>query len=92
MKKLRKVETPLANFFASGLLALRQKLGPILWQLPPNLGFDAERLAKFFALLPRNTREVARLARKHDDKLKARSQTERGLTKRRSQRPTKSLK
>lgn len=73
MKKLRDVETPLANFFASGLLALRQKLGPILWQLPPNLGFDAERLVEFFALLPCNTREVARLARKHDDKLKTRA-------------------
>jgi uncharacterized protein YecE (DUF72 family) len=73
MKKLRNVETPLANFFSSGVLALRQKLGPILWQLPPNLGFDPDRLAKFFDLLPRNTREVARLARKHDDKLKTRA-------------------
>src|SRR3954462_11470201 len=31
MKKLRDVDAPLANFFASGVLALRQKLGPILW-------------------------------------------------------------
>src|SRR5690348_15973728 len=37
MKKLRDVETPLANFFASGVLALGHKLGPFLWQLPPNL-------------------------------------------------------
>ena len=44
MKKLRGVETALANFFASGVLALREKLGPILWQLPPSLGFDADRL------------------------------------------------
>ncbi|HEY2626922.1 MAG TPA: DUF72 domain-containing protein [Candidatus Udaeobacter sp.] len=36
MKKLRDVEVPLANFFASGVLALREKLRPILWQLPPN--------------------------------------------------------
>jgi uncharacterized protein YecE (DUF72 family) len=35
MKKLSGVETPLANFFASGVLALDQKLGPFLWQLPP---------------------------------------------------------
>ena len=75
MKKLRDVETPLANFFASGVLALRQKLGPILWQLPPNLGFDAARLRKFFELLPRNSNEVAKLARKHDDKLKSRAWT-----------------
>ena len=42
MKKLRDVETPLANFFASGVLALGPKLGPLLWQLPPNLGYDAD--------------------------------------------------
>src|SRR5205823_4780146 len=34
MKKLRQVEVPLANFFASGLLRLEEKLGPILWQFP----------------------------------------------------------
>lgn len=37
MKKLRDVEVPMANFFASVVLALREKLGPILWQLPPIL-------------------------------------------------------
>jgi uncharacterized protein YecE (DUF72 family) len=73
MKKLRGVETALANFFASGILALREKLGPILWQLPPSLGFDAGRIKDFFDLLPRNTGEAAALARKHDDKLKARA-------------------
>jgi uncharacterized protein YecE (DUF72 family) len=75
MKKLREVATPLANFFASGVLALREKLGPILWQLPPSLGFDAGRLNDFFELLPRNTRDAAKLAKKHDDKLKARAFT-----------------
>ena len=73
MKKLRGVETPLANFFASGVLALREKLGPILWQLPPSLGFDAERLRAFFELLPRDTATAATLAKKHDDKIKARA-------------------
>ncbi|MFN2542299.1 MAG: DUF72 domain-containing protein, partial [Chthoniobacterales bacterium] len=73
MKKLRGVETALANFFASGVLALRDKLGPILWQLPPNLGFDPKRLTDFFNLLPRTAAEAARLARNHDDKLKARA-------------------
>src|SRR5436853_272790 len=72
MKKLRDVEVPLANFFASGILALQEKLGPILWQLPPNLGFNCERLRVFFELLPRNTREAVKLARKHYTKLKAR--------------------
>jgi uncharacterized protein YecE (DUF72 family) len=71
MKKLRDVKTPLANFFASGVLALREKLGPILWQLPPNLGWNPERLQTFFDLLPRNSAEAAALARRHNDKLKA---------------------
>ncbi len=69
LKRLVDVETPLANFFASGVLALGPKLGPILWQLPANLAFDAERLAAFFALLPRSTAAAAELARHHDDKV-----------------------
>ena len=75
MKKLANVDTALANFFASGVLALREKLGPVLWQLPPNLGFDADRLAAFFALLPRSTGEAAWLARKHDERIKDRALT-----------------
>ncbi len=69
MKKLAGVESALANFFASGVLALGPKLGPFLWQLPPTLGFDAGRLASFFDLLPRTTKEAAALAEQHDDKL-----------------------
>jgi uncharacterized protein YecE (DUF72 family) len=73
MKKLRDVKAPLANFFASGVLALSKKLGPILWQLPPNLGWNRERLEEFFELMPRDTCSAAKLARKHDNKLKARA-------------------
>jgi uncharacterized protein YecE (DUF72 family) len=75
MKKLRDVETPLANFFASGVLALGAKLGPLLWQLPPNLPFDADRLAAFIALLPRSTAEAATLAQRHDQRLGDRAWT-----------------
>ena len=75
MKKLRDVETPLANFFASGVLALGDKLGPLLWQLPPVLGYDPERLETFFALLPRTTTAAASLAAGHDDRLTDRSWT-----------------
>lgn len=71
MKKLRDVETPLANFFASGVLCLREKLGPILWQFPPNFGWNKDRFSEFFDLLPRDTGAAAKLARKHDQKLKA---------------------
>jgi uncharacterized protein YecE (DUF72 family) len=76
MKKLVGVETPMANFFASGVLALGPKLGPVLWQLPPVLRFDPDRLAGFFDLLPRTTREAARLAAGHDHRLDGRAWTE----------------
>jgi uncharacterized protein YecE (DUF72 family) len=75
MKKLAGAETPLANFFASGVLALGHKLGPILWQLPPNFGFNPERLAQFFDQLPRSTAEAAWLSRKHDQRLENRAYT-----------------
>ena len=71
MLKLKDVETAVANFFASGPLALGEKLGPILWQFPPQLRFNAERFEAFFKLLPRDTEAAARIGRKHDHRLKA---------------------
>ncbi len=73
MKKLRDVQVPLANFFASGPLALGQKLGPVLWQFPENMPLDPERFARFFDLLPRDTDEASKLARKHDARVSGRS-------------------
>jgi uncharacterized protein YecE (DUF72 family) len=70
MKKLRNVQVPLANFFGSGVLALREKLGPILWQFPPNLGWNEQRFREFFLLLPRDSIEAAELSRLHDQNLK----------------------
>jgi uncharacterized protein YecE (DUF72 family) len=75
MKKLAGVEGALANFYASGVLALGEKLGPMLWQLPPNLGYDADRLAAFFAQLPRTTGEAAELAARHEDRMEGRALT-----------------
>jgi uncharacterized protein YecE (DUF72 family) len=72
MLKLRGVEAALANFFASGVLALGEKLGPILWQLPPQMSFKPDLLETFFTLLPRDTREAAEVGRGHDDRLKGR--------------------
>lgn len=69
LKKLADVRAPLANFFASGPLALDRKLGPLLWQLPPNLGFDAERLDSFFTLLPRTMAQAGELAAGHDTRI-----------------------
>ena len=75
LKRLKDVAVPLANFFASGLLRLREKLGPILWQLPPQQVFDEAKLRAFFAVLPRSTGQAASLARRHDQRLNGRSET-----------------
>lgn len=73
IRRLKEVAVPLANFFASGILCLKEKLGPILWQLPPSFRFDPGRLEDFFRLLPRDMKEASRLARRHDGKLHARA-------------------
>lgn len=70
MRRLREIETPLANFFASGVLRLGSKLGPLLWQFPPNFQFDAQVFAEFLGLLPRTTTAAARLARRHDHRVR----------------------
>ena len=71
MKQLLDCETALANFFAQGVLALGPKLGPILWQLPARMPFNEERIARFLALLPRDTTAAARLARHRDRRIMA---------------------
>jgi uncharacterized protein YecE (DUF72 family) len=73
MLKLTRCETPLANFFGNGVLALGEKLGPILWQFPPNFRFHPEKLSDFFAQLPRDTEAAAKMARKHDHRIKGRA-------------------
>jgi uncharacterized protein YecE (DUF72 family) len=72
IKRLRDVEAPVANFLASGVLRLGAALGPILWQLPPNFRFEAERLEAFLALLPHDTTAAARLAKQHDSRVDGR--------------------
>jgi len=71
--RLKNVERPLANFFASGVFELREKLGPILWQFPQSVHYDAQRFAEFFAMLPRDTRDALALARRRDRRLHGRS-------------------
>ncbi len=73
IRRLREVTTPLANFFASGVLRLEEKLGPLLWQFPPSFRFSAERLDHFLALLPRDTDDAAALAEHRSDWLAERS-------------------
>jgi uncharacterized protein YecE (DUF72 family) len=69
LKRLVDVDTALANFFASGVLALGPKLGPLLWQLPETFRFDEAILGDFLGRLPSSTAELAHLATGHDDKL-----------------------
>lgn len=73
MLRLKGVEAPLANFFAQGVLALGSKLGPLLWQFPPQMPFLADRFDAFFSQLPRDTEGAARLARKRDARLDRRT-------------------
>jgi uncharacterized protein YecE (DUF72 family) len=79
LKRLREPEIPLANFFASGLLALGDKLGPVLWQLPAAMSFDPGLIADVLALLPRSTGAAAELAARHSSAL-AGDQTSLSLT------------
>jgi uncharacterized protein YecE (DUF72 family) len=76
MRRLKDIDEPLANFFAQGLLALKEKLGPILWQFPPNFTYNPERIAAFFKKLPRDTHQAAKLADTHTSFMKGRTFTE----------------
>lgn len=71
--RLREPRIPLANFLASGLLELREKLGPVLWQFPPDFEFDEPLLRAFFKLLPFSTADAAQKARRHDQRLRSRA-------------------
>jgi uncharacterized protein YecE (DUF72 family) len=75
IRRLKDVEEPLANFFASGLFCLKEKLGPILWQFPPNIILKDDRFEKFLELLPYDSKAASRLAKKHTDKVKDRNET-----------------
>ena len=76
MLRLRDAERALANFFAQGVLALKQKLGPILWQLPPQMSFEPQRIDEFLYALPHDTGAALNLARGHDARLAEREYLE----------------
>jgi uncharacterized protein YecE (DUF72 family) len=73
LRRLREIGTPLANFFASGILKLGEKLGPILWQFPPSFKYSPELMKDFLKLLPKNTEEAVQLGEQHDDMVDGRS-------------------
>lgn len=68
-KKLGDVRGALANFFASGVLALEEKLGPILWQFPDRIEVPLERIENFFDILPRDAEIASELAAEHDHRV-----------------------
>ncbi|MGC1688197.1 MAG: DUF72 domain-containing protein [Candidatus Acidiferrales bacterium] len=73
IKRLKDAKPPVANFLASGLLRLGPKLGPILWQLPPNFKFDFPRLETFLKMLPHDTESAVALSRRHDKRVSGRA-------------------
>jgi uncharacterized protein YecE (DUF72 family) len=62
VRRLKEIDEPLANFFASGVFNLREKIGPFLWQFPPSLHYDEERFEHFCSLLPHDMEQSAMLA------------------------------
>jgi uncharacterized protein YecE (DUF72 family) len=73
VRRLREIERPLANFFASGVFNLREKLGPFLWQFPPQFRYDPARFDAFFELLPRDMEQALALARRRDFRMTGRA-------------------
>lgn len=71
IKRLKNCTVELANFFASGPLAMGAKLGPFIWQLPPNLAYDPASFSTFLDLLPTNPDAYLALARQSDERLKS---------------------
>jgi uncharacterized protein YecE (DUF72 family) len=82
MLKLRNIDAALANFLASGLFELGDKLGPILWQFPPMLRFHPEVFEAFFEMLPHSTHEAAKIALRHDARLEGRASLAPGRNRR----------
>lgn len=57
LKKLRDAEEPLTNFLSRAKL-LEEKLGPLLYQLPPNLHRNEQLLESFLSMLPSSLSHV----------------------------------
>ena len=59
---LAEAGSSIERFFASGVLELKSKLGPVLWQMAPTKKFEPEDFAAFLALLPPTRRRPGRSA------------------------------
>ncbi|WLI88696.1 DUF72 domain-containing protein [Massilia sp. R2A-15] len=76
--RLKNIDGPLANVLASGVFKLGEKLGPFLWQFPPNFHFDPETMEHFLSLLPHDTDAGLELALKHEARMNGRTALEVG--------------
>lgn len=65
IRRLDDIEEPLANFFASGIFELKEKLGAILWQFPPSFKFNPEQFRAFLQLLPHSTQAAETFTQTH---------------------------
>lgn len=73
IRRLNEVEKPLANFFASGIFQLKEKMGPILWQFPPSFKFDPELFESFLRQLPHDSEAALAIAKGCEPRMEGRS-------------------
>ena len=73
VRRLREVDGALANFFASGIFRLKEKLGPILWQFPPSFKFDPELFESFLRQLPHDSEAALAIAKGCEPRMEGRS-------------------
>jgi uncharacterized protein YecE (DUF72 family) len=76
--RLKEPEAPLANVLASGVFELREKLGPFLWQFPPNFQYDPERMERFLAILPHDTDAALARASQFEPRMNGRTSLDAG--------------
>jgi len=67
--RLKDIDGPVANVLASGVFNLHEKLGPFLWQFPPNFKFDPERMEHFLSILPHDSEAGLALARNYEPRM-----------------------
>jgi uncharacterized protein YecE (DUF72 family) len=54
-----------ADFLASGVLFLQEKMRPVLWQIPSSLSFQRDTVDAFLAVLPHSVGEARQLIKRH---------------------------
>lgn len=78
IRRLKDIVGPLTFFFGSGIFELKEKLGPILWQFPPNMILKDDRFERFVKMLPKTIGEARHFAAAQKDRLRYPEQIEEG--------------